>query len=774
MVAPGRASAGSPAHWRNPFGAWTPRFHARDGDPNASPRASEAADGAPPKLVMEGGAYLWDDSPWSSADRIASLVDGDPGRWRRVWLEVVVDEGVAYLCGWRWRGGHELPRRVAPDVVGRVGGDGFAVQIPANFSREDAPPPRGTDSSRDAATPRASLFDDARATARASSRLPPLGSYRCVVTTSATGPLALALPSRHELAAWTDALEFARLGFADEPGDDDGDARSRRGLLDRVLHSPFARYQLRRFLEDEFALELLDFWDAVENVRRLAAAGSGARRSAAASVYGRYVEKNAPRQVNISASLRELTRREVEGWSDEAAYKLRAARGDGGDDGEAARDPAVPRTLRSPKGSHHCVVTERQYRKLEWILGASEAAVALSTGANGRRLNKLEQLLGGRETALAVESGDLASDAPAPRRSTRDRYRSLKRQFTRTFASTTSASSPPLAMPRSASSLSDDDAVVSSPLARSASSTASGASPPRRSSVGLCRSMLVGEARPRSRSASATPRTRSRSRTATPFDAAQVEIFSCLENDVFGRFLATERGDFAERVVAAIGAADGVLNKGKLRRAHPGALVGPHRSAYFVLGLRSLVWYRCEGDALRPGAAPTNEICLSRILAADAFEPADDDAAAAFVLRVAVPSREREDAHDVEGFAGGDAGDGDGDAPPRRVEWKRADVVFVAAGARDRDGWVGLVRRAAETARALHAGPAHEDAAAALEALESAAPEDGDLFAPRRSDASPEVLADLEAFSDDESDFASDDESVPVASRRVRFFEEPP
>ena len=222
------------------------------------------------------------------------------------------------------------------------------------------------------------------------------------------------------------------------------------------------------------------------------------------------------------------------------------------------------------------------------------------------------------------------------------------------------------------------------------------------------------------------------------------------------------------------------MHKGKLRRAHPGALVGPHRSAYFVLGLRSLVWYRCEGDALRPGAAPTNEICLSRILAADAFEPsdddglADDDAAAAFVLRVAVPSREREDAHDAEGFAGGDAGDGDGDAPPRRVEWKRADVVFVAAGARDRDGWVGLVRRAAETARALHAGPAHEDAAAALEALESAAPEDGDLFAPRRSDASPEVLADLEAFSDDESDFASDDESVPVASRRVRFFEEPP
>ncbi|KAH8049133.1 hypothetical protein JL722_12133 [Aureococcus anophagefferens] len=720
MVAPGRASAGSPAHWRNPFGAWTPRFHARDEDPNASPRASEAADGAPPKLVMEGGAYLWDDSPWSSADRIASLVDGDPGRWRRVWLEVVVDEGVAYLCGWRWRGGHELPRRVPPDVVGRVGGDGFAVQIPANFSREDAPPPRGTDSSRDAATPRA----------------------------------------RHELAAWTDALEFARLGFADEPGDDDGDVRSRRGLLDRVLHSPFARYQLRRFLEDEFALELLDFWDAVENVRRLAAAGSGARKSAAASVYGRYVEKNAPRQVNISASLRELTRREVEGWSAEAASKLRAARGDGGDDGDAARDPAVPRTLRSPKGSHHCVVTERQYRKLEWILGASEAAVALSTGANGRRLNKLEQLLGGRETALAVESGDLSSNAPAPRRSTRDRYRSLKRQFTRTFASATSASSPPVAMPRSASSLSDDDTgVVSSPLARSASSTASGASPPRRSSVGLCRSMLVGEARPRSRSASSTPRTRSRSRTATPFDAAQVEIFSCLENDVSGRFLATERGDFAERVVAAIGAADGVLHKGKLRRAHPGALVGPHRSAYFVLGLRSLVWYRCEGDALRPGAAPTNEICLSRILAADAFEPsdddglADDDAAAAFVLRVAVPSREREDAHDAEGFAGGDAGDGDGDAPPRRVEWKRADVVFVAAGARDRDGW---------------------DAAAALEALESAAPEDGDLFAPRRSDASPEVLADLEAFSDDESDFASDDESVPVASRRVRFFEEPP
>ena len=91
MVAPGRASAGSPAHWRNPFGAWTPRFHARDEDPNASPRASEAADGAPPKLVMEGGAYLWDDSPWSNADRIASLVDGDPGRWRRVWLEVVDD-----------------------------------------------------------------------------------------------------------------------------------------------------------------------------------------------------------------------------------------------------------------------------------------------------------------------------------------------------------------------------------------------------------------------------------------------------------------------------------------------------------------------------------------------------------------------------------------------------------------------------------------------------------------------------------------------------------
>ncbi|KAH8092779.1 hypothetical protein JL720_4943 [Aureococcus anophagefferens] len=739
MVAPGRASAGSPAHWRNPFGAWTPRFHARDEDPNASPRASEAADGAPPKLVMEGGAYLWDDSPWSSADRIASLVDGDPGRWRRVWLEVVVDEG-----------------------------------IPANFSREDAPPPRGTDSSRDAATPRRRR----RGGDDASSRLPPLGSYRCVVTTSATGPLALALPSRHELAAWTDALEFARLGFADEPGDDDGDVRSRRGLLDRVLHSPFARYQLRRFLEDEFALELLDFWDAVENVRRLAAAGSGARKSAAASVYGRYVEKNAPRQVNISASLRELTRREVEGWSAEAASKLRAARGDGGDDGEAARDPAVPRTLRSPKGSHHCVVTERQYRKLEWILGASEAAVALSTGANGRRLNKLEQLLGGRETALAVESGDLSSNAPAPRRSTRDRYRFLKRQFTRTFASATSASSPPVAMPRSASSLSDDDTgVVSSPLARSASSTASGASPPRRSSVGLCRSMLVGEARPRSRSASSTPRTRSRSRTATPFDAAQVEIFSCLENDVFGRFLATERGDFAERVVAAIGAADGVLHKGKLRRAHPGALVGPHRSAYFVLGLRSLVWYRCEGDALRPGAAPTNEICLSRILAADAFEPsdddglADDDAAAAFVLRVAVPSREREDAHDAEGFAGGDAGDGDGDAPPRRVEWKRADVVFVAAA---RPRRLGRPRAAPRRPRALHAGPAHEDAAAALEALESAAPEDGDLFAPRRSDASPEVLADLEAFSDDESDFASDDESVPVASRRVRFFEEPP
>ncbi|KAH8074009.1 hypothetical protein JL721_2566 [Aureococcus anophagefferens] len=676
MVAPGRASAGSPAHWRNPFGAWTPRFHARDEDPNASPRASEAADGAPPKLVMEGGAYLWDDSPWSSADRIASLVDGDPGRWRRVWLEVVVDEGVA-------------SRQTSPARTRRRPGARTRAR------RRGAP-----------------LADDAAGDAP--SRLPPLGSYRCVVTTSATGPLALALPSRHELAAWTDALEFTRLGFGDEPGDDDGDVRSRRGLLDRVLHSPFARYQLRRFLEDEFALELLDFWDAVENVRRLAAAGSGARKSAAASVYGRYVEKNAPRQVNISASLRELTRREVEGWSAEAASKLRAARGDGGDDGEAARDPAVPRTLRSPKGSHHCVVTERQYRKLEWILGASEAAVALSTGANGRRLNKLEQLLGGRETALAVESGDLSSNAPAPRRSTRDRYRSLKRQFTRTFASATSASSPPVAMPRSASSLSDDDTgVVSSPLARSASSTASGASPPRRSSVGLCRSMLVGEARPRSRSASSTPRTRSRSRTATPFDAAQVEIFSCLENDVFGRFLATERGDFAERVVAAIGAADGVLHKGKLRRAHPGALVGPHRSAYFVLGLRSLVWYRCEGDALRPGAAPTNEICLSRILAADAFEPSDDD-----------------------GLADDDA--------------------------------------AAAFTRALHAGPAHEDAAAALEALESAAPEDGDLFAPRRSDASPEVLADLEAFSDDESDFASDDESVPVASRRVRFFEEPP
>ena len=36
----------------------------------------------------------------------------------------------------------------------------------------------------------------------------------------------------------------------------------------------------------------------------------------------------------------------------------------------------------------------------------------------------------------------------------------------------------------------------------------------------------------------------------TPFDEAQAEVVACLENDVFGRFLSTPRGDFARRVVA--------------------------------------------------------------------------------------------------------------------------------------------------------------------------------------------------------------------------------
>merc|ERR1711965_1141637 len=60
---------------------------------------------------MEGGVYLWEGGEGGEVFRswAAALVDGDRGHWRRVWLEVVLDEGVAYLCGWRSRGGQRWP-----------------------------------------------------------------------------------------------------------------------------------------------------------------------------------------------------------------------------------------------------------------------------------------------------------------------------------------------------------------------------------------------------------------------------------------------------------------------------------------------------------------------------------------------------------------------------------------------------------------------------------------------------------------------------------------
>ncbi|KAJ8602442.1 hypothetical protein CTAYLR_001264 [Chrysophaeum taylorii] len=268
-------------------------------------------------------------------------------RWRCVWLELLFLDGEAYVYGWgpSWSSGG------ASVFVGKMGREAIATKK----------------------TGEASL-------PRSWSKLPEIGTYRFDVETAGTGLLSLAVRTRHERGLWINALRLATRGFSVKHET----LPAGYAPLGCVLASDFARSEIRRFLRDEIATEGLEFWEAVESHRKLVAAGSGARRADAVRIYREFVAEDAPHQVNISAALRKTT---ADRLLDDVAP---ASRRDHHDD-----DEIFPRGPSSSSSSS-------SYRKLAYLLGESEAHVALS---DDWVTNKIERLLGGREAALALKSG---------------------------------------------------------------------------------------------------------------------------------------------------------------------------------------------------------------------------------------------------------------------------------------------------------------------------------------------------------------------------------
>jgi len=348
--------------------------------------------------------YVWQlekvtnvDEDRSSTNKISDSSLPSP-KWKRICLELVVVDGISYLYGWE------------DDTIifsGRVGDDAFGLKekigidawdivvwsinsndlcsdhIP-NISNDEIRTRKSESGKQISSTSSRRLSGKYYSADDVFSKfqnkvvscfpgggrnqgLAPLGNYQFQVETAATGILQLACRTRYELGMWIDALRIA----AQHPVEID----QRQGYWSIwcVLASSFARAQLKNFLIEQLASEVIDFWQAVETLRRIVASGSGARKRIAKQIFAEFVADGAPRQVTLSAEIRAQTQRQLEAFVQTRNLK----------DDSVSEDSQI-----------------RQQRKVRYLLGESEAQIA-------QKETKVTRLLGGREAALALNAGTL-------------------------------------------------------------------------------------------------------------------------------------------------------------------------------------------------------------------------------------------------------------------------------------------------------------------------------------------------------------------------------